>query len=148
MPTLSELPAIQSLPDPFEWADGRGRISHYSDWEYRRNEIGDQIQNYEIGERPSRPDTITASYSNSTLTVNVTMNGKTLTLTSQVILPAGSGPFPVVIGMDSPYGSIPVLRSLPVAILQKSHSPPVRYRLMATRKIRIPTTSFTPILIL
>ena len=107
MPTLSELPAIQSLPDPFEWADGRGRISHYSDWEYRRNEIGDQIQNYEIGERPSRPDTITASYSNSTLTVNVTMNGKTLTLTSQVILPAGSGPFPVVIGMDYPYGSIP-----------------------------------------
>jgi hypothetical protein len=107
MPTLGELPSIPSLPDPFEWADGRGRISHFFDWEYRRNEIGDQIQNYEIGERPTRPDTIVASYSNDVLTVNVTVNGKTLTLTSQVILPAGTGPFPVVIGMDYPYGSIP-----------------------------------------
>ena len=107
MPTLSELPNIPSLPDPFEWADGRGRISHFSDWEYRRNEIGDQIQNYEIGEKPPRPDTITASYSSNVLTVNVTVNGKTLTLTSQVVLPSGSGPFPAVIGMDSPSGNIP-----------------------------------------
>ncbi len=39
--------------------------------------------------------------------MNVTVNSKTLTLTSQVILPSGIGPFPVVIGMDYPYGSIP-----------------------------------------
>jgi hypothetical protein len=107
LPTLSELPAVQSLPDPFEWADGRGRISNFSDWEYRRAEIGAQIQNYEIGIKPVRPDTISASYSAGVLTVNVTVNGKILTLTSQVNLPAGSGPFPAVIGMNSPSGSIP-----------------------------------------
>ena len=106
LPSFSELPAIQSLPDPFAWADGRGRMSNYSDWRIRRVEIGAQIQNFEIGEKPPRPDTITASYSESVLTVNVTVNGRTLTLTSSVILPSGTGPFPAVIGMNSPSGSI------------------------------------------
>jgi hypothetical protein len=107
MPLFSELPAIQSLPDPFLWSDGRGRISNFSDWRFRRAEINAQIQNYEIGKKPVRPDTITASYSGGVLTVIVTVNGKKLTLTSQVILPSGSGPFPAVIGMNSPSGSIP-----------------------------------------
>ncbi len=106
-PPMSQLPVIQALPDPFEWADGRGRISNFSDWLYRRAEIGAQIQTYEIGQKPGRPDSIQASYSGGVLTVIVTVNGKTLTLTSQVILPAGAGPFPAVIGMNSPSGSIP-----------------------------------------
>ena len=58
-----------------------------------------RIQQYEIGEKPVRPDSIEASYSGGVLTVNITENGKTLTLTSQVILPAGTGPFPAVIGL-------------------------------------------------
>ena len=106
-PAFSQLPVIQALPDPFQWADGRGRISYFSDWRYRRAEIGAQIQKYEIGPKPARPDSINASYAGGVLTVNVTVNGKTLTLTSQVILPAGAGPFPAVIGMNSPSGSIP-----------------------------------------
>ncbi len=102
MPSLNELPVSQALPNLFEWSDGRGQIKYYSDWEYRRNEIGDQIQYYEIGEKPTRPDTISASFSNSdsTLTVNITKNGKTLTPTSHIYLPSGSGPFPAIIGMD------------------------------------------------
>jgi hypothetical protein len=100
MPSVSELPTILDLPDPFKWADGRGRISNFSDWRYRRAEIKAQIENYEIGEKPVRPDSIQASYSGGVLTVNVTVNGQTLTLTSQVILPTGTGPFPAVIGMD------------------------------------------------
>ncbi|HUI31177.1 MAG TPA: hypothetical protein VLX91_13275 [Candidatus Acidoferrales bacterium] len=107
MPAFNQLPIVQSLPNPFEWADGRGTISYYSDWRVRRAEIGDQIQNYEIGVKPPRPDTITASYSADTLTVNVTVNGQTLTLTSQVVLPSGTGPFPAVIGMNSLTGSLP-----------------------------------------
>ncbi len=107
LPAFSQLPAITALPDPFAWADGRGRMANYSDWRLRREEIGAQIQNYEIGPKPPRPDSITASYSGGVLTVNVTVNGKTLTLTSQVVLPAGPGPFPAVIGMNSPTGSIP-----------------------------------------
>lgn len=107
LPTIDQLPAIANLPDPFLWADGRGKISSIYDWMYRRNEIGAQIQNYEIGEKPVRPDTITASYSAGVLSVNITKNGKTLVLTSQVSLPTGTGPFAAVIGMNSPSGSIP-----------------------------------------
>jgi hypothetical protein len=108
-PSLSELPTIQSLPDPFQWADGRGRISYFSDWRYRRAEIGALIQNYEIGVKPPRPDSITASFSHSdsVLRVNVIVNGQTLMLTSKIVLPAGPGPFPAVIGMNSPSGFLP-----------------------------------------
>jgi hypothetical protein len=107
--SITQLPTIQALPNPFEWADGRGRILSINDWKYRRAEIGAQIQNYEIGEKPDRPDTITASYSDGILTVNVTKNGKTLVLTSQVVLPTVTGPFSAVIGLGgfSGSGSLP-----------------------------------------
>ena len=35
---FEELPAINALPDPFEWSDGRGRLENISDWRCRRNE--------------------------------------------------------------------------------------------------------------
>ena len=129
LPTISELPSLQPLPDPFEWADGRGRIQNFSDWRIRRAEIGAQIQNYEIGKKPARPDSITASYSGSTLTVKVTVGGQLLTLTSQVILPAGAGPFPAVIGMNSPSGSIPsnIFSSRNIAQITFSHNQVTTY---------------------
>ncbi len=99
MLSFDELPVITALPDPFKWADGRGRISHFSDWRYRRAVIGAQIEHYEIGEKPVRPDSITASYTDDTLRVNITVNGNTLTLTSAVILPEGEGPFPAMINI-------------------------------------------------
>ncbi len=103
----NDLPTIESLPDPFEWSDGRGRISNFSDWRYRRAEIKAEIEYYEIGEKPVRPDSIIASYADNTLTVNITVNGNTLTLTSVVTLPEGDGPFPAVIGIGSGTGSLP-----------------------------------------
>lgn len=129
LPTLSELPSFPALPDPFAWADGRGRMSNYSDWRLRRAEIGAQIQNYEIGQKPPRPDTITASYSGGVLTVIVTVNGRTLTLSCAVVLPAGTGPFPAVIGMNSPSGSIPstVFSSRNIAQITFSHNQVTTY---------------------
>lgn len=99
LPSFNELPNTQALPDPFEWSDGRGRIANFSDWQYRRVEIGAEIEHYEIGEKPGRPDDITASYVNDTLSVNITVNGNTLTLTSAIILPGGAGPFPALINI-------------------------------------------------
>ena len=107
LPSFGELPPVQALPDPFAWSDGRGRISNFSDWRYRRAEIKTEIEYYEIGEKPVRPDSISASYAGGTLTVNITVNGNTLTLTSAVNLPSGDGPFPAVIGMGSSTGSLP-----------------------------------------
>ena len=129
LPSFSELPVIKPLPDPFEWADGRGRMKNFSDWRIRRAEIGAQIQNYEIGQKPPRPDSITASYSGNVLTVKVTVNNQTLTLKSQVILPTGTGPFPAVIGMNSPSGSIPssIFTSRNIAEITFSHNQVTTY---------------------
>jgi hypothetical protein len=128
-PSFNQLPIIQALPDPFEWADGSSRIKNYSDWQYRRVEIGAQIQNYEIGVKPVRPDTINASYSGGVLTVNVTVNGKTLALTSQVVLPTGTGPFPAVIGMNFPSGSLPstIFSSRKIAQITFNHDQVTTY---------------------
>ena len=66
LPSFNELPVIETLPDPFAWSDGSGRSTRFEDWARRRMEIGAEIQHYEIGKKPTRPDTITASYENDT----------------------------------------------------------------------------------
>ncbi len=130
LPSIGQLPVIDPLPDPFMWSDGSGRSLNFSDWKRRRNEIKHEIEFYEIGKKPDRPDTITATYTpnanpaTGTLRVFVTKNGQTLTLTSAVSLPAGSGPFPAVIGMNSASGSIPadIFTSRNIARITFSHN--------------------------
>ncbi|MBW8333760.1 MAG: dockerin-like protein [Prolixibacteraceae bacterium] len=107
LPTIDQLPVIEPLTDPFTWSDGKGRSTKFKNWSRRRAEIGAEIQHYEIGKKPNRPDTITASYSGDTLKVHITENGKTLTLTSRITLPEGKGPFPAVIGIGRGSGSLP-----------------------------------------
>jgi hypothetical protein len=107
LPPLDQLPTIRPLTDPFEWSDGSGRSTVFSDWKRRRAEIRAEIEHYEIGSKPVRPQNTAASYSEGTLTVKVTENGETLTLTAQVTLPSGDGPFPAVIGIGRGSGSLP-----------------------------------------
>ena len=114
LPTLANCPYILPLPDPFYWASdpfnigGTGSAA-FSNWEHHRNEIAAQIEEYEIGTKPAVniATQVTASYSGGTLTVHVTANGHTLTLTCAVSIPAAAtAPFPICIGMDDPYGSL------------------------------------------
>ncbi len=129
LPTLSQLPVIEPLPDPFVWSNGSGRSTNFGDWACRRNEIRREIENYEIGIKPNKPQTVTASFAGTTLTVVITRNGQTMTLTAQVALPSGSGPFPAVIGMNSGSGSIPatVFSSRNVARITYSHDQVTTY---------------------
>ncbi|MBF9220436.1 glucuronyl esterase domain-containing protein [Hymenobacter ruricola] len=129
LPSFSQLPSVEPLTDPFMWSSGTGRSTSFSDWECRRNEIKAEIENYEIGTKPPRPQNITASYAAGVLTVNVTVNGQTLTLTSQVTLPTGAGPFPAVIGMNSPSGSVPaaVFSSRNIATITFNHNQVTTY---------------------
>jgi len=129
LPTLNELPIIEPLTDPFEWSDRSGRDTTFASWSHRRAEIKAEIENYEIGPKPVRPDTITASYANGILTVNVTENGKTLKLTSPITLPSGTGPFPAIIGMNSGTGSLPsdIFSSRKVATIAFMHDQVVTY---------------------
>lgn len=109
LPSFSQLPTIQSLPDVFMRSDtSLGRITNRSDWRLRRAEIGAEIERYEMGTKPPPPDPLEASFSaDSVLTVTVTVGGKTLTLTSKITLPSGTGPFPAVIGVGTATGSLP-----------------------------------------
>ncbi|RTQ46577.1 T9SS type A sorting domain-containing protein [Hymenobacter gummosus] len=136
LPSFAQLPRVEPLPDPFMRSDNSGRSTSFGDWECRRNEIKAEIEHYEIGTKPPRPQNITATYAagttpnTGTLTVVVTENGQTLTLTSEVVLPAaGTGPFPAVIGMNSATGSIPaaVFTSRNVATIRFNHNQVTTY---------------------
>jgi len=129
LPAFDQLPTIEPLPDPFMRSDGASRSTNFSDWECRRNEIKAEIENYEIGRKPGRPETITASYAAGMLTVDVTVNGKTLTLKSEVVLPTGNGPFAAIIGMNSPTGSVPatVFTGRNVATIKYNHNQVTTY---------------------
>ncbi len=135
LPALSQQPVVDPLPDPFMWSDGRKRSTHFRDWERRRNEIKTEIENYEIGAKPGRPERITATWipdttpAKGTLRVVVTVDGQDLTLNSVVLLPAGNGPFPAVIGMNSPSGSLPadIFTSRNIARITFSHNQVTSY---------------------
>ena len=99
LPEFGELPNVRPLPDPFAWSDGSGRSTEFKDWARRRSEIKAEIERYGIGEKPPRPNDIVANFRDGTLTVKVTEDGETLTLTARVQLPEGDGPFPAVIGI-------------------------------------------------
>ena len=140
-PSFAQLPIIRPLTDPFRFADGT-RDASFKSWERRRNEIKAAIEKYEIGPKPDCSDcTITASYTpaaagstaKGVLTVVVTRNGRSLTLTSGVYIPTGmgSGPFPALIAMTAAArpsganpGSLPlsVITSRPIATVNFVHN--------------------------
>lgn len=104
---FKDLPEIPTLPDPFRFTDG-SRSTDYSDWEHHRSEILQMLWHYELGQKPTvSPDSIDAAFANDTLKVTVHEKGETLTLSSKIIYPEGEGPFPIVIGVGFPTGSLP-----------------------------------------
>ena len=94
MPAANELPVIKDLPDPLKGVNG------FSDWARKRSEIAALIQHYGIGEKPAvKKENIKARMCGDTLIVDVTVNGQTLTLTSEIRYPkTGKAPYPLMIG--------------------------------------------------
>ena len=94
LPPADKLPIIRELPDPLKG------VKKYKDWGKRRAEIAAQIQHYGIGEKPEvKPEQVKARMSGDTLIVDVTVNGQTLTLTSEIRYPkTGDAPYAVMIG--------------------------------------------------
>ena len=94
MSEASKLPVIKDLPDPLEGVKG------FKDWTRKRNEIAALIQHYGIGEKPVvKKENIKARMSGDTLIVDVTVNGETLTLSSEIKYPkTGKAPYALMIG--------------------------------------------------
>ena len=101
-PSVSDAKALETLPNPFEFSNSNKQVKKFKDWEKRRAEIVRELQHYEIGEKPmvDKKD-IEATLEGNTLTVKVTRNGETLTISAQITYPEGDGPFPLMIGASN-----------------------------------------------
>ena len=100
MPGYDDLPEVRNLPDPLEWSNGSGRVATFAEWSRRRAEIAAEIQHYGIGIKPMvDPDAVHAYMDADTLFVDVTVNGHTLTLRSEIRYPkVGQPPYALMIG--------------------------------------------------
>ena len=108
MKDFEELPSIPDLPDPFAWADGSGRSTQFDDWQRHRSEIIQMLFHYEIGKKQEvDKKQISARIINDTLTVDVSTADGKLTLEAPIKYPEGDGPFPAIIGIGFPTGSLP-----------------------------------------
>jgi hypothetical protein len=94
MPAVSELPVQRELPDALKG------VNSFADWARRRSEIAAQIQHYGIGLKPTvGKEQVKARMDGDTLIVDVTVNGQTLTLRSEIRYPVlGQAPYALMIG--------------------------------------------------
>jgi len=98
LPAIADLPVIAKLPDPFTKIEG-GQITKKEDWRCRRQEILRQAENYIYGFKPPKPEVVTGTITNDTITVNVTHNGKSTTFSAAIKLPSvGAAPYPALVG--------------------------------------------------
>ena len=89
-----QLPVVHELPDALQG------VKKFGKWAARRNAIGQLIQHYGIGKKPTvSMDAIHARMNGDTLVVDVTVNGETLTLRSEIRYPEiGTPPYALMIG--------------------------------------------------
>lgn len=115
-PGVNELPSIKELPDPFLMNDG-SRVKTKEDWLRRREELKKLILDYEYGhldhvngipkgtEMSSKSnDTIKATERQILLTLG--RDGKEIQVHLELTIPAGNGPFPVIVVGDLNWGRI------------------------------------------
>lgn len=110
MPSIENLSPVEALPDPLLTMSGK-KVRNFKAWESRRGELLAQIQHYETGTKPSTDKScVSARMEDSTLVVTVTVGKRRLEMHCNVVLPENkifSGPYPVLIGVSSPSGSLP-----------------------------------------
>ena len=114
-----QLPVVNTLTDPLEWSNGRGRAKKFKDWARRRSEIAAEIQHYEIGTKPAvEKGMVAAHMDGDTLIVDVTRNGERLTLKSTIRYPeSGKAPYALLIGTSGISLPKAVLEGLPIATM-------------------------------
>ncbi|MBD3197434.1 MAG: hypothetical protein GF317_20435 [Candidatus Lokiarchaeota archaeon] len=107
---LDEPMIIKSLPDPFILNNGT-RVSTEAEWNLRRNEIKETLQNLEYGHLPGNPDRIEVTNLSSqdlgegkilntlkmTIIPNNSLPETNFNFTLWVALPNGTGPFPTIV---------------------------------------------------
>lgn len=115
-PPVDELPAIATLPDPFIMQNG-ARVKTKADWQRRRAELKELFAYYEYGHMPPAPKNLTAetvseeTLENGAVRRHVLLSTgpqNTIHINIGLVIPAGDGPFPVIIRNDAGIFQIPV----------------------------------------
>ncbi len=106
---MSNASLTSSLPDPLHFADGRA-VATPADWRARRAELLEMILAIEYGHLPPAPEQV-AAYLLHSLNITpeqpvmgtqykLTMAPSGFSFLVTLVLPAGSGPFPVIVNGD------------------------------------------------
>ncbi|KAI1823284.1 hypothetical protein F4861DRAFT_338370 [Xylaria intraflava] len=104
---LDSYPAVNyaTLPDPFTFADGSA-VATQDDWACRQAEISKQFQQFELGDYPPPPDSVKATLSGSSLSVEVTVGGKSATISTTIKKGSSAAPGPAIITIGG--ASLPI----------------------------------------
>jgi hypothetical protein len=116
MPDSNSLVSIPKLPDPFKKLDGT-RIDSKSAWRCRRAEIKKLFETFAYGEKHGPPDSVTGTVTGTSITVNVSHQGKNASFSATVSLPSGAGPFPAVVVLGGMGADSTTLKNEGVAII-------------------------------
>jgi len=102
----SDLPASISLApdthlnDPFHFFNGTA-VTTLDAWACRQQEINALLQRDELGAKPPKPDSLTASLKGSTLTITAKVNATSISWPVTITYPStGTAPFPAIIVFD------------------------------------------------
>jgi hypothetical protein len=108
LPPFSELPSIAYLPDPFRMANGK-RVKTLENWVQRRAEIRAMLEHYDVGKKPEKPSIFHATLEGNTIHMIVGEGANTFAMTATINRPADAPDraIPVLIGINSPSGSLP-----------------------------------------
>jgi pimeloyl-ACP methyl ester carboxylesterase len=103
-PDFDSFPRVNGLPDPLHFLDGRP-VRNAQEWRARRSEIQQLFEKYDLGTFPPKPkldhvvvldETPGAGYLIRNVRLEFGPGGKG-TMRVQVMIPAGKGPFPILI---------------------------------------------------
>lgn len=131
MPSFDALAVQRELPNPLSWVNGKGQVTRFRDWSRRRAEIGNLIQQYEIGEKPTvSRDQLEARMAGDTLVVDVHVGDSTLTLRSVIMYPSTERPskgYPLLIGTSMISLPGELLATRPLAVMTYHEAQVNRY---------------------
>lgn len=111
----------RELPNPLKWENKKGEVKSLKQWEKRREEISQLIQEHEIGVIPKvSKEQVKARMDGDTLFVTVTVGKESLTLSSVIRYPDtenAKGPFPLMIGSSRISLPDSLLKARPIAMM-------------------------------
>lgn len=119
--SMNSLPgfAQHELPNPLKGLNSKKEVKNLKQWEKRRSEISQLIQDYEIGTIPeTKKEQIKAHMSGDTLFVDVTVGKETLTLSSVIRYPkVGEAPYALMIGTSNMSLPADIFKERSIAIM-------------------------------